>query len=119
MSSSVPERGEIWWVDFDPAVGSEFRKVRPAAVLSAKRFDALRVRIIVPLTSWSARFEHQSNKVRIPATPQNGLSGESAADVLHVRVASTERFASRLGMLEPEIVAQLAAGVAAAIDFQR
>lgn len=28
------KRGEIWWVCFDPALGSEIRKVRPAVILS-------------------------------------------------------------------------------------
>src|ERR1035438_8705177 len=29
------ERGEIWWVNLDPAVGREIRKRRPCVVLSA------------------------------------------------------------------------------------
>ncbi|WP_413894445.1 type II toxin-antitoxin system PemK/MazF family toxin [Candidatus Skiveiella danica] len=24
-------RGEVWWVDFDPARGGEIRRIRPAA----------------------------------------------------------------------------------------
>ncbi|WP_447410737.1 type II toxin-antitoxin system PemK/MazF family toxin, partial [Clostridium perfringens] len=24
------KRGEVWWVEFDPSVGSEIRKKRPA-----------------------------------------------------------------------------------------
>ncbi len=28
------QRGEIWWVEFDPAVGSEMRKTRPAVIVS-------------------------------------------------------------------------------------
>ncbi len=27
-------RGEVWWVEFDPAVGSEIRKTRPAVIVS-------------------------------------------------------------------------------------
>jgi mRNA-degrading endonuclease toxin of MazEF toxin-antitoxin module len=26
----TPKRGEIWLVDFDPAIGAEIRKARPA-----------------------------------------------------------------------------------------
>ena len=29
-------RGEVWWVEFDPAVGSEIRKTRPAVIMSNK-----------------------------------------------------------------------------------
>lgn len=45
-------RGEIWWVTFDQAVGGEIHKRRPAVILSnntANRF-ANRVQV-VPLSS--------------------------------------------------------------------
>ncbi len=28
------KRGEVWWVNFDPSVGSEIRKTRPAVIVS-------------------------------------------------------------------------------------
>ncbi len=28
------KRGEIWWVNFDPSIGGEIRKTRPAVVVS-------------------------------------------------------------------------------------
>ncbi len=28
------QRGEVWWVEFDPSVGSEIRKTRPAIIVS-------------------------------------------------------------------------------------
>ncbi len=28
------KRGEVWWVEFDPSVGSEIRKKRPAVIIS-------------------------------------------------------------------------------------
>jgi mRNA interferase MazF len=27
-------RGDVWWVDFDPSLGSEIRKTRPAVIVS-------------------------------------------------------------------------------------
>ena len=30
----VPMRGDIWLIDFDPSVGAEIRKIRPAVVIS-------------------------------------------------------------------------------------
>ena len=29
-------RGEVWWVRFDPAVGGEIRKSRPAVIISTR-----------------------------------------------------------------------------------
>ncbi len=47
-----PQRGEIWMVRFDPSVGAEIRKIRPAVVVSLDNVGRLPLRIVVPLTDW-------------------------------------------------------------------
>jgi mRNA-degrading endonuclease toxin of MazEF toxin-antitoxin module len=32
-------RGEVWWVDFDPSLGGEIQKTRPAVIVSNDAFD--------------------------------------------------------------------------------
>src|SRR5260364_338816 len=46
------QRSEVWWVEFDPAVGSEIRKTSPAVIVSnnAANRNLARV-VVVPLTS--------------------------------------------------------------------
>ena len=50
------KRGEVWWVEFDPSVGSEIRKKRPAVIMSndAANRNLARV-VVVPLTSNTGR----------------------------------------------------------------
>lgn len=46
------KRGEIWWVCFDPSLGSEIRKVRPAIIVSNDIANQYLSRlVVVPLTS--------------------------------------------------------------------
>jgi len=45
-------RGSVWWVEFDPAVGTEIHKTRPAVIVSNDTANKFLARVVVvPLTS--------------------------------------------------------------------
>ena len=45
-------RGEIWWVNFDPSIGSEVRKTRPAVIISNDTPNQFSKRVqVVPVSS--------------------------------------------------------------------
>jgi mRNA interferase MazF len=45
-------RGEVWWIRFDPSVGGEIQKTRPAIILSNDRSNKYLNRVqVIPLTS--------------------------------------------------------------------
>ena len=52
MVSRAIARGEVYWVNLDPTVGSEIQKTRPALVVSPDDMNAALPRVIIaPLTS--------------------------------------------------------------------
>lgn len=49
-------RGEVYWVNLDPTVGSEIQKTRPALVVSPDDLNAALPRVIIaPITSAGQR----------------------------------------------------------------
>ena len=50
------KRGDVWWVSFDPSVGGEIQKTRPAVILSNNTANSVLNRVVVvPFTSQTAR----------------------------------------------------------------
>ena len=116
-SSSVPKRGEVWLVNFDPTIGAEIRKTRPAIVVSSDAVGKLPIKFVAPLTDWKPQFAPNVWHVRIDPDPSNGLSKSSAADVLQCRGMDTQRFVTRLGEVSTDVLEEILLAIAAVIEY--
>ena len=86
-------RGEVWWVEFDPALGSEIRKARPGVVVSNNSANRNLDRVIVvPLTSNTDRI--YPGEARVMVTGK-----ESKAMVDQIMTADKVRLKSRIDVL--------------------
>ena len=89
----APRRGEVWLVAFDPSVGGEVQKTRPAVVLSNDTANALLNRVqVVPISSQVARLYPAEATITL-----NGARRKAMADQL--TTASKRRLQRRLGTL--------------------
>ncbi len=88
-----PRRGEVWWVSFDPSVGGEIQKTRPAIILSNDAANTVLNRVIVvPITSQVAKVYPGEALVTV-----NGDQRKAMAD--QIMTASKQRLRSKLGAL--------------------
>jgi mRNA interferase MazF len=108
----APRRGEIWLVDFDPAVGAEIQKIRPAVVISLDTIGRLPLRMVVPVTDWKPQYGRFPWFVELPASSTNGLAKDSGADAFQIKSIALTRFVRRLGQLTVAQLDDIASAIA-------
>jgi len=98
-------RGDIFLVNFDPTVGAEAKKIRPAVVVSNDINNAHSPIVsIAPITSNVAKV--YSFEVEIPSSV-GGLKSRSKVMVSQTRAVDKMRLVKKLGHLPEQIIADI------------
>lgn len=87
------KRGEVYWVNLDPTIGTEIKKTRPALVISPDDMNQALPRVLIaPLTS-----KGQSLGCR----PQVSFAGKSARILLdQLRCVDKIRLGAKMGEID-------------------
>jgi mRNA interferase MazF len=92
----IPKRGEVWWINFDPSVGGEIQKKRPAVIISNDMANKALNRVqVIPLTSNVKRIYPVECLVTI-----KGKQSKALAD--QITTISKLRLVSKLGKVTKE-----------------
>jgi mRNA interferase MazF len=95
------KRGDVYWLAFDPSVGGEIQKTRPAVIVSNDAANqALNRLLVVPLSSQTSRVYPGEALIQL-----NGETRKAMADQL--TTASKQRFRSRLGQVSAQDMARI------------
>jgi mRNA interferase MazF len=99
------KRGEVWWINFDPSLGGEIKKTRPAIILSNDLSNKYLNRVpVVPLTSNIEKLYPSEAYVTV-----SGKQSKAMAD--QITTVSKLRLLNSVGSLSPSDLAAVESAV--------
>jgi mRNA interferase MazF len=98
---NYPRRGEVYLVNFDPVIGAEIRKTRPALILQndiANRHSPLTI-----VSAITSQFEEPLYPTEVLLKAGEGGTAKDSVILLNqIRSVDKRRLVRRLGTLSPE-----------------
>lgn len=103
----MKKRGQVWWVRFDPSVGSEIQKTRPAVIVSSNDSNQVLDRFqVVPLTT-TVKSDGQEAKPRSGEVIIPFKGNDNTAKVNQLTTVSIERFVNGDGSINKESMVKI------------
>jgi mRNA interferase MazF len=102
----IPKRGEIYIVNFDPTIGSEINKTRPALILQNNIGNHYSpVTIVAAISSHTDNTVYPTEVLIVP--PEGGLSEESVVVLNQIRTIDKKRLIKKVGELNSKSMEQV------------
>ncbi|EOJ1892662.1 type II toxin-antitoxin system PemK/MazF family toxin [Campylobacter jejuni] len=108
VSSKIVKYGELWIADFEPQVGEEITKKRPALILSNNLFNSnQKLVFVVPLTTWQDKFYKGIWFLKIDKNATNNLNVVSAINCSQIKSFSKDRLIEKIGEVDEKIMKEV------------
>jgi mRNA interferase MazF len=109
----MKKRGEIWWINFDPSIGQEIRKKRPAVIVSNDTSNKyLRRYQVVPLSSQVSKIYPSETKIQVG-------NRTSKAMVDQLTTVSELRFLNRLDVAKEADIKKIEEKIKIQLDLEK
>ncbi len=104
-------RGEVWWVNFEPSIGGEIKKKRPGIILSNDASNKHLNRVqVVPITS-NVDYLYPSEAYIILNNKQKKAMADQIATV------SKERLTEKIGKITREDIQKIEKAIKVQLDL--
>ena len=100
-------QGEIWMVNFEPSVGNEIQKFRPAIVVNDDRIGRFGIKIVVPITQWKEHYIDYPWIIKIIPDAINGLAKDSSIECFQIKSFAVDRFDKKIGEIDKLLLLQV------------
>ena len=105
------KRREVWWVNFDPSIGGEIKKKRPAVIISNDASNKFLNRVqVVPLTSKTERIYPSEAVVVFQGEERKAMADQLAT-------VSKERLFRRADILSQEDMRKVEEAIKIQLDM--
>ena len=105
------KRGEIWWVNFEPFIGGEIRKKRPAVIISNDAANKFLNRVqVIPLTNRIGKLYPSEAYVTFHSNTSKAMADQ-------LTTVSKKRLINRDGYISPSELSNIGKAISIQLNL--
>ncbi|OQX72636.1 MAG: MazF family transcriptional regulator [Bacteroidetes bacterium 4484_249] len=99
-------RGQIWLVNFDPSIGHEYKKIRPAIIIQCEKYiTTSSLLTVIPVSSKIAN--HTDLDIFVKKDSLNRLMKDSLIKTKQISSFDNRRFIKLIGLVSDKMMVNI------------